>query len=218
MPEHIVLSPIEALRRQLEEAAKFLAREGPHNQRLGIAASLTAVHRYLSTISPPLPLEPVEACLIALLDLEAGARPALLDVMGTGRPVMATEAHELRGLLSAAVTFLIDRPAVGISENEACRFVAREATRCSLTKANEPLDGASMKALRKEVLRTHRSNKGVRADRSAEMQKFVGKVAQDRLGRAAHDEVLTVLRKSGLSSTCEERLKRVTVLLREYPK
>jgi hypothetical protein len=219
MPEHIVLSPIEALRRRLEEATKLLAKEGAHNQRLAVAASIRALHQYLSTISPPLHLEPLEACLNALLDLEAGARPALLDVTVVGRPTADIKTHERRGLLSAAVTFLIERPAVGISEDEACSYVARVAEKYSLRpNANEPLDGASTKTLRKEVLRTQRSKKGVRVGQPAEVQKFAAKVAQDRLGLAVHDEIITVLLGSGLPSTREERMNKVRFLLREYPK
>jgi len=219
--EHVevrqVLYALVDLQSGLREAAKSHAAGSQETVRLGVMEALHHVIGFLNIALPSTSRVPLEQLSEALAMLDAGATGPLLRPCPLGRnggPLRQPTEADLAALLSAAVTFLLDKTgrAGPITIAEVCRDVARMANKQGFRDhVGEEFVGPQIRTLRNNLLTIRASLKPGRGTQSSAKGLLVS-VLRGR-EQLRHKQFLRLLREY---QSAEPTLSRRAIVERAF--
>jgi hypothetical protein len=151
----------------LQEAARYHAAGSKQTARLGVMTALYHFIRFVSVALPTANRLPGEQLLEALAMLDAGAVSPIFEpcpqARRSGAPPRQPAQADLAALVTAAVTFLIDKLGMGERSNldPACHVVARLANKQGFRdRAGNEFVAPQIRTLRNKLAHETRRSEG----------------------------------------------------------
>jgi hypothetical protein len=211
MQERRVAYALLDLQQGLEEAAARHADDG-QSPRTGALLALLHMRRFIEIALPSANMVPIDDLSTALAALDAGITEPLLETQTPARRATTPSQVELRALLSAAVTFLIDRtlPGERLDLPKGCEAIARISHRLGVRDVRGSyVTGRSIGVFRDELL----SGRPVRGTATAEQ---LMRLSIKSRGLDRHSDYFHLLRRVQLVTDRPNRLAVVERVVRRF--